>query len=316
VTKTKKTTRKVQEAVPRSTKLADLTYDVPFKHAFHDPETLKHLLNGIFAATDGAGFVIVDVESIDDPSRGGSPASKDRTVLYDIVCTLKDGTKAIVEMQRAPQRADIGDRLIGYLARDYSSQWVKGKNHSNLLLPVRVVAFLGFTLLPEKNRSGPFIQNFFMQPAPNSKATATLQKRFKDLTNITLVQLPLAPHIDDAHTDAEKWAVLIRDAHLYTSGDLPPQFLESPFNTVTTRALESSLSKAEWKDYAQQLLRSRQPGSFQLTVEQQDQQIEYMLRQMEDKDRKIEDKDRQMEDKDRQIEHLLLALEKAGVSPQ
>jgi len=234
-----------------NSRLADLTYDTPFRHAFVlHVGNLQNLLNSIFEATGEK--LISQIKSIGDPHRIGTTASKIRSVIFDIHCELEDGSFLIVELQRLSQVADIADRLVGYSSCDYATQWKKGDNSGYALVPVRVVAVLGFVMSSQSFpdvKLGSMLQSYWLQ-LKYGDPSDLLQRRFCQLQQYYILQLPLAPASADLCTsDLDRFAVLLRDAHLFSRETVPEPLQRAPFRAVVDVAFEASLSAKELTSY-------------------------------------------------------------------
>ena len=115
----------------------DLMCDWAFKHVFgHDECNLIPLLNDILS-TD---IVSIDYES-NEIDRW---KEDDKNVIMDVLCHTKDGTRFIVEMQRA-DKEHLRNRLFYYGASMASTQLKRGDSYGKLM-PVYVVCFMNFCL--------------------------------------------------------------------------------------------------------------------------------------------------------------------------
>lgn len=249
--------------------LAPLTLDTPFKRAFGTKEsvnTLKHLLNAVLRGTDSS-FDIAQVENVHINS------SQLRSVIFDVRCKLKSGEKVTVELQKVEMREQIVDRLIGYQAHDYREQWLRGgRTEAGLdgyrLVPVRVLALLDFLVDRDRNECGSLVQHFNIQHDRTSCASQVparaLEVRFKALSDITIMQLPLAPdRIDTDSTDAAKWAHLLRYSQKYRLGELPPPLRDDPFRAAAVSACYDNMGKEERASLALEEDVLRQWGSME-----------------------------------------------------
>ena len=222
-----------------TTNFARLTMDTPFKKAFADNKVhLLFLLRNVLRNDN------IDIKSIDNVER---KHGIDRNVFYDVICTLTSGTKIIIEMQNVNQRAQIVDRTVGYIARDYSEQWHKSTRGYNLT-PVHLIALLNFTLDAKVEKSGSMVQGYTAAPKkiPGNRSVQGIAKRYRSLFDITLVQLPLAPaFIDDCKTDVERLCVLLRDSANFTAKTLPKVFFQEPFIGIAKCAHLSNLTSEQ-----------------------------------------------------------------------
>ena len=194
---------------------ADMTYDLVFKKVFTDKEILFGFLNAIGAA--GENLTITSINNVERPEANA-------TVLYDIHCTLSNNISIIIELQKAQQRSQICDRIIRYVARDYSVQ-ARKKGRSYLLDPVHAVVITCFTLNSEASRSGSLLQ-VYERFCSKGDPEENLLARYKQLNHDLWIQLPLAPEeIDLDSTELEKWTFLLAKSHMM--GSTPPAPLMS-----------------------------------------------------------------------------------------
>jgi hypothetical protein len=248
-------------------RLAPLTRDISFKRAFGLPETretLRALLNAVMRP-DRAERAIRSIENVEEV--------KDtvfRSVIYNIRCTLVSGATVIIELQKAKMREQILDRMIGYQAREYAEQWKPGKkteagNGVYSLVPVRVLALLDFAMSEDVSQCGTLVQHYHLQLAParpaldptqpappvQQAAVAALQ-RLPELSDITIVQLPLAPGEEDLESAPPegKWAHLLHHSHLYTVDDLPAPLKEGAFLAAAESARYDKMTAVERRTLA------------------------------------------------------------------
>lgn len=233
-------------------KLAALTSDVSFKRAFgsdSSKETLKHLLNALMSES-GKPLDVSVIENVE---------FKDavlRSVVFDVRCQLTSGERVIIEVQKADIATDMTDRLIGYMSYDYMTQWrrggkmeapVKGKYK---LLPVRMLALLDFCLDDDSANCGSLVQHYHMQlsQAATQVSAPAAAKRLRELSDITIVQLPLAPDkIVDGMSDAEKWAHLLHSSQQYSIATLPQPLRATPFLAAAESARLDKMTVEERK---------------------------------------------------------------------
>ena len=87
--------------------------DFGFKRIFGQEEH-KGLLIGFLNALFEGEFVVKDLTYRDKEQSGEAP--EDRTVIYDIYCTLEDGSSVIVEMQNKKE-VNFDARALYYASR-------------------------------------------------------------------------------------------------------------------------------------------------------------------------------------------------------
>jgi hypothetical protein len=230
--------------------LAPLTRDTPFKRAFANFRTLRHLLNAILRP-DSKRHKIEKVLALEVKS------SSLRSIVYDIHCQLKSGDVLIVELQKAEMRNMILDRLIGYQAREYSEQWLPGGATAAegggyaLMKPVRVLALLDFKLSLKEEECGSLVQHYHLQ-ADRCVPAKGVEERLRQLTDITIVQLPLAPKADELGDadDAGKWAHLLRYSQKYRMESLPEPLTHGRYKRAAESARFDAMSVEERAELA------------------------------------------------------------------
>jgi len=184
---------------------ADMTYDTVFKNVFNDREVLVGFLNAVKAGGEG-----VTIKEINHVERPGS--SDVRGVIYDIRCTLSNNVSVIIELQRALQRSEIIDRMMGYVSTEYATQWQRDEPLSYILTPVHAVAIMGFTFDRDRKKCGSMLQ-VYSEICVYGEGAEFAISRSDQLTRRIYVQLPLAPvKIDDKSREEELWAYLLRES--------------------------------------------------------------------------------------------------------
>jgi len=223
--------------------LAPLRLDTPFKRAFRNTASLAALLNAVL--NDTANHKVTSVNNVELKS------TQLRSCIFDVYCTLSDGSKVIIELQKANMRDEIVDRLVGYVSRSYGKQWLPGGSTeagsgSYMLVPVKIVAIVDFKLEKDEASCGSLVQNYSMCLRAGTAAPSPL-RRLQELVDITIVQLPLAP--TDASrpglSAAELWAHLLRYSQKYSLATLPDALKGAPFGTVAASASAEGLTQEE-----------------------------------------------------------------------
>ena len=166
-------------------------------------------------------------------------------------CTLDDGSKVIVEVQKALKRDEIVDRLYGSTSRVYSEQWLSGGGTEAgvtgyALVPVRTVAIVDFTLEASAAASGSLVQNYSMGYTGTGAPAPSALQRYRALSQHTVVQLPLAPaKVTPGLSPAQLWAHLLRYSETYSPATLPEALLEPPYAGAVASARADSMTRAE-----------------------------------------------------------------------
>lgn len=114
--------------------------DFGFKRIFGQ-EDHKRILIGFLNALFEGEFVVRDLVYRDKEHPG--EMRQDRTVIYDIYCTLDDGSHVIVEMQNK-REVNFADRALYYASVSIVSQGRKGDGWNYKYAPVIGVFFLNY----------------------------------------------------------------------------------------------------------------------------------------------------------------------------
>ena len=114
--------------------------DFGFKRIFGQ-EDHKRILIGFLNALFEGEFVVKDLVYRDKEQLG--EVRQDRTVIYDIYCTLDDGSHVIVEMQNK-REVNFADRALYYASMSIVSQGKKGGEWNYQCAPVIGVYFLNY----------------------------------------------------------------------------------------------------------------------------------------------------------------------------
>ena len=215
--------------------------------AFGDLDALAHLLNAVL--NDTMQHKVTSINNVELTS------TMLRSCIFNVYCTLGDGSKIIIELQKANRREELTDRLVGYLSRAYGEQWKPGGGGSEAvpasgsykLVPVKIVAILTFMLEPKADASGSLVQNYTMCAREGTPAQTTL-RRLQTLVDVTIVQLPLAPtSVSDEGvlSAAELWSHLLRYSQEYSMATLPRALQAVPYTAAAASARMEMLTTSE-----------------------------------------------------------------------
>jgi predicted transposase/invertase (TIGR01784 family) len=121
----------------------DPKLDIVFKLLLtREPRLLADMLGGILAKRVGKPKVL-NAGILGEQAR-------DKQAILDVRVSLRDGSRADVEMQNRKTPA-LASRLVYYGARDYAGQLVRGESYE-LLRPTAVIVWLAEPLFPELER--------------------------------------------------------------------------------------------------------------------------------------------------------------------
>ena len=272
--------------------LIPLRLDTPFKRAFQRRDTLAHLLNAVLG--DAEEHRVVAISSVELRQRA-------RSCIFDILCTLADGTNVIVELQKANMREELVSRLVGW-GRSYSEQSIgypgggTAGPQGHAPIPVRMVAIADFTLEPSAGASGSLVQRFPVSARAGAPAPS-VRRGFPALLDATLVQLPLAPPTaEPGHTPAQLWAHLLRYSERYRMPTLPPPLRAAPYAAAAESAradvlMDEEVVALEEEDKAlRDALRTeriwQERYAAVVRVRELERQRELLLRQLRDRETK------------------------------
>jgi hypothetical protein len=212
--------------------------------AFSQPDTLSHFLNAVLA--DDATHQVTSVNNVEL----NSGATFARSIIFDVHCTLANGSRVVIEVQKADMRAQFLDRLVGYLGTAYSRQWLpsgvtEAGRGGYSLIPVRMVAVVDFALAGNDDVPGSLVANVSACVRAGQLPAASLA-RLRELLDITVVQLPLAPEgVGPDAPPAALWAHLLRFSERYTVDTLPPALAVEPYVSAAVSARVDAMTPAE-----------------------------------------------------------------------
>ena len=213
-------------------KYISLTSDYGFKRIFTSPDHPHILIN--FIETVLPALSIQSIELLDTTTI--QPFPNDRISIFDVYCTLNDGSHVIVEMQNIKQAFYI-DRSLLYASNVIARQAKKG--HWNYELhPVYVISVLNFRL----SHNDPHLSH-----TVTLQSNRTPERAFYAKLKFVYLQLPnISDTLGDNHPLAN-WLSVIRNLH---KSDSP---MPMPTNTSakTAQALYDAMTLAEFENLPQ-----------------------------------------------------------------
>ena len=207
-------------------KYIPLTSDFGFKRIFTSPDHPHILIN--FIETVIPELSIESVELLDTTQL--QPSFDDRISIFDVYCTLSDGSFVIVEMQRIKQDFYI-DRTLLYASNVILKQSQKGQWNYELP-PIYVISVLNFRLTRNDR---------VLSHKVTLRSNANPSEVFYDKLKFIYLQLPnLTDDLGETHP-LVNWLNIIRNLHKHES--------PMPVNTnaKTTRALIETMTLAEFE---------------------------------------------------------------------
>ena len=266
----KKTKKPIPVEIPVGKYINPLT-DFGFKYIFGNKEFLMDFLNAILKIEEG----IVDLQ-YDNTERPGR-SEEDRTTIFDLYCTLKNGERIIIEMQHH-RHDNFVDRTLYYSSRLIQEQGEEKKGDKEWMFelkPVYSVNIVNFKLDPKRKRKSRYVTYVHFKDDENKIVSTKLTHVFLELPYFTKTEHKLTDYID-------WWTFVLKNlAHLY---HLPDVLRNRIFERLFMKAEIAKLSKTDRKKYDQSL---KKLSDMNIVIA--------------DRDRKIADRDRKIADKDRRI---------------
>ncbi|HMI03092.1 MAG TPA: Rpn family recombination-promoting nuclease/putative transposase [Pedobacter sp.] len=223
---------------PKPTTFIDPFVDWSFKRLFASEESkpiLIGLLNQIFK---GRKYITaIEYGKNEHPGEN----AKERGVVFDVTCTDADGSKFIIEVQRASQEFFI-DRALYYASKAISEQAlkVKGKKWNYKLKEVYVISFLENFRLPNSLPSA-YVHDICLTNRYTGKI-------FYDKMGLIFVEmLSFVKSPVELETDLDRWLYALK--HLTEFKERPPYLNGSEFDPLFDLAKYANLNKEERNMY-------------------------------------------------------------------
>ena len=206
--------------------------DFGFKHLFGNAQhkdVLIDFLNQLFIGEKE----IVDL--IYSPTERAGDKEELKKILFDLLCTGKDGEQFIIEMQRDKQR-NFKDRAVFYTSRLINEQLLKGKSHWNIdLKEVYFIGILDFCL----KDSDP--DHYLHDVSLTYNGTG---ENFYDKLFYKFIELPkFDKESSELETDLDKWLYLLK--HMSRLEKVPAVLNKDIFQRVFEIAEIVNLNKEE-----------------------------------------------------------------------
>ena len=241
--------------------------DFGFKRIFGQ-EDHKGILIGFLNALFEGEFVIKDLQYRDKEQLGESP--QNRTVIYDIYCTLEDGSSIIVEMQNKKEM-NFDGRALYYSSLSIVAQGKKGGDWWYTLDPVIGIYFLNYKQeeLGDAFRSDFEITKTHTALAHTAIPTETQQSKsekkpekkpskvpFKGKLRLIFLQMPEFTLTEsECTTDLFKWVYIMN--HMETLTQIPWEAQNELFAELAKVSNVAALSPEERAVYDETLKQYR-----------------------------------------------------------
>ncbi|MBQ4359353.1 MAG: Rpn family recombination-promoting nuclease/putative transposase [Proteobacteria bacterium] len=234
--------------------------DYGFKRIFGQ-EDHKGILIGFLNALFYGELVIADLVYRDKEMM--AETKYDRGIIYDIYCTLSDGSHVMVEMQNKKE-VNFDARALYYASRSIVAQGEKGKHWLYEYAPVIGVYFLNYL---QNGLGHAFRTDFgitktkvvFAHAASNVLAVdqrQTNEEPFSGRLRMVFLQMPEFTKTEsECTTDLDKWAFIMN--HLETLTHIPWAAQDELYAELSRISNVSALSPAERATYEENLRQYR-----------------------------------------------------------
>ena len=237
--------------------------DFGFKRIFGQEEH-KSILIGFLNALFTGELVVKDLVYRDKEQTG--ECAQNRTVIYDIYCTLDDGSHVIVEMQNKKE-AHFDARALYYASRSIVAQGQKGDDWDYEYAPVIGVYFLNFLQdgLGRALRSDfgitktkeVFAHTATESDKPNAKPLEIVKELpFAKKLRMVFLQMPeFTKKESECTTDLDKWAFIMN--HMEKLTNIPWAAQDELYNELSKVSNVAALSPQERAIYDETLRQYR-----------------------------------------------------------
>ena len=237
--------------------------DFGFKRIFGQ-ENHKKILIGFLNALFEDDFVVKDLEYRDKEQTGET--KHDRSVLYDIYCTLDDGSSVIVEMQNKKEM-NFDARALYYASRSIVAQGEKGDEWQYNCVPVIGVYFLNYLQdgLGRAFRSDfaitrtreVFAHTANISGIPSAPPATNPDKTpFEGRLRMVFLQMPEFTKTEaECTTDLDKWAYIMN--HMEKLNNIPWAAQDELYAELSKVSQVAALSPKERAAYDENLRQYR-----------------------------------------------------------
>ena len=237
--------------------------DFGFKRIFGQEEH-KSILIGFLNALFAGELVVKDLV-YRDKERTGETA-QNRTVIYDVYCTLDDGSHVIVEMQNKKEM-NFDARALYYASKSIVAQGEKGDDWNYEYAPVIGVYFLNFLQegLGQAFRSDfgitktkeVFAHTALAPQKPNAESSEIIKDPpFAKKLRMVFLQMPeFTKKESECTTDLDKWAYIMN--HMEKLDNLPWAAQDELYAELSKVSNVAALSPQERAIYDEHLRQYR-----------------------------------------------------------
>lgn len=239
--------------------------DFGFKRIFGQ-EDHKRLLIGFLNALFEGEFVIKDLVYRDKEQIG--EVRQDRSIIYDIYCTLDDGKHFIVEMQNR-KHVNFDDRALYYISGDIYAQGKKGKDWHYEYFPVFGVYFMKFkeealgVAYRTDFRIAKTLEMVVPQKRRKNKKRAMKPSTLLNKIRMIFLQMPnFTLKADECKTNFEKWMYVMN--HMESLDKIPWVAQDELFEELAKVSNVAALTPEERLAYDEYLRQYRDNLATQL----------------------------------------------------
>ena len=221
----------------------DLTVDYGFKYVFgQHPELLRRLLEDILE---------LDIDALEYlPEQLSGTLVQDRYIVMDVVATLRDGSRIVIEMQNAVPK-DLRNRLVYYGSALIYNQLKRGSEEYNYK-DVHVLIFLNGVLPHARDFGGRLLYRYLIRERDSGEP-------YGRQLQLTVCELPnLAAGSEETMSAAEKWCYYFRNMKNFTTLAGGPKRLGERYDSLIDASKTRRFSDDEWKNYATAMFTQRE----------------------------------------------------------
>ena len=215
----------------------DPKVDYAFKRVFAGSECqdiLPNLLNAVLMRSGAERLTKIEVLN----PFSQKETAQDKQIILDVKARDEKGHEFLIEMQMVAQPY-FPERLLFYLAKDYSQQMVEGDDW-DVLRPVIVICFINDVLCPQATGYHGLYEML----------DQTTKVRFSDHWQLHLFELPkFQKSAEELTTDIERWTYFLQHGNELDPAALPTA-LQIPEVRLATEVLRNmSLNALERHQY-------------------------------------------------------------------
>ena len=228
---------KLNDLMPSRERYINPYTDFGFKKLF-GTEVNKDLLISFLNALIGGSHTIVDLEYLNSEHLGDGYG--DRRAIFDVYCMTDDGSRIIVEMQKAEQ-THIKDRSLFYATFPIREQAPKGRQWDYELDNVYTIGVLNFNFPDNEYPADSYMHEIKLVDVKD-------QHVFYDKFTLLYLEIPKFNKTEDElETMLDKWMFVLRN--LSNLLDRPAALQERVFTRLFELAEIAQYTPTERREY-------------------------------------------------------------------